>query len=471
MPENSGYGCVVPDVDDSRKREVLALRDTYLEMSLAAPKVVDRRVRDELLQLINHATTLSSWWRERLVCADLSARTTQELVKSLPITSRALVQDEFEEMKIYIPNTDLADYILQKTTGSTGQPVQVIKYNPLYSRDIDAITLLEWKWHQRDVRKKMGLFRLGSHDADFVKAGPPLEYLGEAAPMFQRSSVDRTRAELLDALFEHQPSYLLTNPLSLKLVAQAQLENPRRIAPIEQILTLADRVDDSLRDLVLHAFGAKIVDRYSSVEFGMIALQCPKHEHLHVIAPNVYVEAVDENDVAVPIGQPGRALITGLHGFAMPMLRYEQGDVITMGSRCDTGISWPVIEIVHGRVRSYVDGPDGDRKLLTLFTADFLLMREIQDFRLVKFDDCAVFIAQTRSVLTNEQRDRIVKSLHDDVFRSAIVVHFLTQREALRAPKWKVREIYIVPQPVPEDLTIYNVDAILERTDQISEGL
>ncbi len=469
MPNFTDYGCGVPEVDDARKKEVLALRDTYLEMSLLPERKLGEVVRKELLQLVQHATSVSPWWRDRLRDADLGSKSIQGLLRSLPISSRTFVQDEFEDMKIFIPQTDLADYILQKTTGSTGQPVQVIKYNPLYSRDIDAITLLEWKWHKRDVRKKMGLFRLGSQDADCVRAGPPLEYIGEAAPMFQRSSVDRTSEELLDALFQHQPSYLLTNPLSLKMVAQVQIESPRRIAPIEQILTLADRVDDSLRDLVRQAFGAAIIDRYSSVEFGMIALQCPQHNHLHVIAPNVHVEVVDDDDNPVPVGEPGRVLITGLHTFAMPMIRYEQGDIVTMGKPCDTGITWPVIESIHGRVRSYVDGPDGDRKLLTLFTADFLLMREIQDFRLVKFDDTAVFVAQTRAELTSDQVQRIEASLHKDVFRGNQSVRILTQREPLRRPVWKVREIYIVSRAANPQWTIADIDEILMWAESPAE--
>jgi len=455
----------VKDLTETRKVEVLALRDTYLKMSRTPMKELDLSLRDELIQLVRHSVNTSQWWRNQMKNANLNATSMQELVSTLPITSRSDVQDDFEEMKIYIPNTDLKDYILQKTTGSTGQPIQVIKYNPLYSRDIDAITLLEWKWHKRDVRKKMGLFRLGANDADEVRAGPPLEYLGNAAPMFQRSSVDRTTDELLDALVQHKPSYLLTNPMSLKLIAQAQMEKPRKISPIEQILTLADRVDDSLREIVLKAFNAKIVDRYSSVEFGMIALQCPEHNHLHVIVPNVHLEVVDEKNKPIPIGEPGRVLITGLHTFAMPMIRYEQGDIVTLGKTCDTGITWPVIESVHGRVRSYIDGPDGERKLLTLFTADFLLMREIQDFRLVKFNDEAVFIAQTRDELTDEQNLRIVKSLQNDVFRGDQRIRILTQRQNLRPPKWKVREIYLLEMNSDTNWQIEDIDKLLEESE------
>jgi phenylacetate-coenzyme A ligase PaaK-like adenylate-forming protein len=149
----------------------------------------------------------------------------------------------------------------------------------------------------------------------------------------------------------------------------------------------------------------------------------------------------------------------------MPMIRYEQGDIVTLGKTCDTGISWPIIKSVNGRVRSYIDGPNGERKLLTLFTADFLLMREIQDFRLVKFNDQAVFIAQTRDELTDEQNLRIVKSLQNDVFRGDQRIRILTQRENLRTPKWKVREIYLLDMNSDPNWKIEEIDKFLEESE------
>jgi phenylacetate-CoA ligase len=430
--------------EDKRKETVLALRDQYLNMSVTKDKKLEPILRQELVNVIDFAKAQSPWWAQRLSDVDTSFHSLSELVRTLPMTDRELIQNEFDNMKIQIPGTDPQDYGLQKTSGSSSHPVQVLKYWPTHSIDADAIVLMEWKWHQRDIRKKIGFFRLGAEDSDHAEIGSPLSYLGDAPNTFTRASVDRTPRELLDSLFQHQPSYLLTNPISLRLVAEEQKQRPMRIAPLEQILTLADRVDDSLRELVHEVFGAKIVDRYSSVEFGMIALQCPQHNHLHVISPNVYVEVVDENDEPVPVGMPGRILITSLHGFAMPLFRYDQGDIVTMGHKCDSGITWPVIESVHGRVRTYTDGPDGNRRLLTLFTADFLLMREILDFRVIKFDNDVVFVAQTREPLDNAALGRITKSM-EDVFRATLPVRIIETRETLMRPTWKAKEIYVVP--------------------------
>jgi len=450
--------------EDKRRETVLSLRDQYLNMSVTKNKLLEPLLRQELVNLIDFARVNSLWWRDRLTHVDTSIASLRELVKSLPMTDRDLIQNEFDNVKIHIPGTDPNDYGLQKTSGSSSHPVQVLKYWQTHSIDADAIVLMEWKWHQRDIRKKIGFFRLGAADSDHAEIGTPLSYLGDAPLTFTRASVDRTPRELLDSLFQHQPSYLLTNPISLRLIAEEQKERPMRIAPLDQILTLADRVDDSLRELVQEVFGANIVDRYSSVEFGMIALQCPKHNHLHVIAPNVYVEVVDENDEPVPIGTPGRILITSLHGFAMPLFRYEQGDIVTMGESCDSGITWPIIESVHGRVRTYTDGPDGSRRLLTLFTADFLLMREILDFRVIKFDAEVVFIAQTREPLDVVAKERIRKSM-EDVFRIELPVRIMETLEPLLRPTWKAREIYVVPGKPDANWTISDLHQVLAEVD------
>lgn len=451
--------------EDKRMETVLALRDQYLNMSVTKDKKLEPILRQELVNVIDFAKAQSPWWAQRLSDVDTSLHSLSELVRTLPMTDRELIQNEFDNMKIQIPGTDPQDYGLQKTSGSSSHPVQVVKYWPTHSIDADAIVLMEWKWHQRDIRKKIGFFRLGAEDSDHAEIGSPLSYLGDAPNTFTRASVDRTPRELLDSLFQHQPSYLLTNPISLRLVAEEQKQRPMRIAPLEQILTLADRVDDSLRELVHEVFGAKIVDRYSSVEFGMIALQCPQHNHLHVISPNVYVEVVDENDEPVPVGKPGRILITSLHGFAMPLFRYDQGDIVTMGHKCDSGITWPVIESVHGRVRTYTDGPDGNRRLLTLFTADFLLMREILDFRVIKFDNDVVFVAQTREPLDNAALDRISRSM-EDVFRAALPVRIIETRETLMRPTWKAKEIYVVPGSPEPHWDIAEFHKVLADTDK-----
>jgi phenylacetate-CoA ligase len=425
---------------------------------------------DELRHLLQHAATYSDWWQRHIGDVNLDAVTPIEMLAGMPVTTREFLQQHLDDMVVTVPGTPNSDYPVQKTSGSGGRPVQVVKYWPHYSVVIDSITILEWRWHRRDLSKRIGLFRLGAKAEDSVFPGPPLTYLGDMPPLFSRSSVDSTVDELLEALVRFQPGYLLTNPITLRLVALEQLRSPRPISPIHQIITLADRVSPELRELTRQAFGARIVDRYSSVEFNVIALQCPVHDHLHQIVPNVHIEVLDEYDQPVPHGQPGRAVITGLQGAATPLLRYELGDIITMADQpCDTGITWPVISDVHGRVRSSAIGADGSRKLITLFTADFLHMRQIREFRLVRFDDGAIVVVHVDDALNDTQRERLITSIQRDVFREPLPVTVLESLVPLSPPRWKVREIYFLTGKRDPHWTAGDIDQLLVKVDTAVE--
>ncbi|MEY3407336.1 MAG: hypothetical protein RL038_397, partial [Actinomycetota bacterium] len=364
---------------------------------------------ENLKNLIRLATANNPWWQERLRSLVTEDKNLQEIIAQLDFLTKAEVQNSRDQMAVRIPGSVLDDYSFQRTSGSTSQPLQILKYLPIYFRELDATAILEFRWQERDISKKWGFFRLGAGGTDAIPLGPPLEYLGKAPLAFQRSSVDSSPTELLDALEHHQPHYLLTNPVSLRLVIQEQLSNPRQIKNLEQVLTLADRVDVSLRQQVREVLGAKIVDRYSAVEFGPIALQCPVYEHLHVVSPLVYVEILNEENEPCGVGEPGRVVVTGLRTLAMPILRYEIGDIAEWGEACDSGINWPVISNIHGRNRTFSVGADGAPRLVTLFGADFMMMSEIMDYQVFKLNDAVVFAAQVRRELNESEKQRIVK--------------------------------------------------------------
>lgn len=437
---------------DPRQRDVLALRDHFLRHSVLPAEVAERSRVTDLRRLVDFTTSQSPWWKERLAQTKLQNNSVAEIVRTMPILTRDEIQTNFGDLLTRVPGSTDDDYLLQRTSGSTGQPLQIFKYAPIYTRLIDAVTLIEWEWHERDISKTFGLFRLGVEDSDDVQFGPPVSYLGTTGNVFQRASIAHSPDELLSALELHKPTYLLTNPVTWRLVCLEQLQSPKNIGQLEQVLTLADRVDQSLRDLTYEAFGAQIVDRYSSVEFGSIALQCGFAEHLHVVNPNVQVEIVDEDGRECAIGEPGRVLITGLHGYGMPLLRYAQGDIATWGEPCSAGITWPVIADIRGRQRTSVKREDGKEVLVTLFGADFMTIQTILDYRVVKFIDAIVFACQVRSELSPDEERRIADSLQK-AFRSAQRVVILAQSDELGHSNDKLQELWVVHRDLPAQIT------------------
>ena len=128
-----------------------------------------------------------------------------------------------------------------------------------------------------------------------------------------------------------------------------------------------------------------IADGYSATEIGPIALQCPLHTHYHVQSETVLVEILDEQGAPCAAGQVGRVVVTPLHNFAMPLLRYDIGDYAEVGLPCDCGRTLPVLSRIVGRASNRVVVlPTGERRYAYFGTAKIGEMRAIVLFQLVQ---------------------------------------------------------------------------------------
>ena len=108
------------------------------------------------------------------------------------------------------------------------------------------------------------------------------------------------------------------------------------------------------RELIELVFDCPVINEYGCAEFGIIAFECAKN-NLHITSENVYPEIINPDSQGV-----GQVIVTGLNNFAMPLIRYELGDLAKMGNGvCDCGISLPVMEKITGRIHDIIKTPDG----------------------------------------------------------------------------------------------------------------
>ena len=426
---------------ENRRRLVLHFRDQFLNLARTSSEEFDKYVFNELKNVVKFAKQRIPYYTnsfESIIDVDQTT-STAELLQSLPILSRRDVQENFDGLYFKSPDHDPNDYAIQSTSGSTGKPVSVMKFAPLYSAEYDALTLTEWQLNNRDTSKTISTFRIVDKEVDEVPLGPPLSYIGSTRLHTSRSVLKRTIPELLDELHRLRPDYLFVNGIVARQLALAQLESDYKPIKIEQFLTVSDRVDPQLRELIFDVFGGRIIDRYSSEEFGYIALQCPVHNHLHICSPSLIVEVVDEDGKACDVGVPGRVLVTSLHNFAMPLIRYDIGDIAEFGEPCEAGITWPVLNQVNGRVRDSITLPNGKFQLVTFFESKMLGNRKLRDFQIILFNDAIAFLYHVETELdTEEQRD--IQNEILDAFRLELPVVFRRMQSANWQNLWKRRE-------------------------------
>ncbi|MCE9661363.1 MAG: hypothetical protein K8R60_22785 [Burkholderiales bacterium] len=132
-------------------------------------------------------------------------------------------------------------------------------------------------------------------------------------------------------------------------------------------------------------FGREIEDNYSSQEIGVIALQCPAGDGLyHTMAESLVVEVLAEDGRPCGAGEVGRVVVTDLHNFASPLVRYEIGDWAEVGPPCPCGRGLPTLARILGRERNLLVKADGSRNWPLVGFHRFDQVAPVQQYQVVQ---------------------------------------------------------------------------------------
>jgi phenylacetate-CoA ligase len=341
----------------------------------------------QLGRLMSHAWRHSPFWRERL--ASVSERTPGGKgivsLSMLPVLTRNDLQGAFEAMRAHLPGWKPNMVHQTRTSGSTGRPVRSERFLPLYWPLHCAMLLTDNRWHRRDADQPIAVI-VDAPDGRHPAWDDVSRMLGHEGPTHLRNLIEHDPDTLVPWLADVKARYLATTPTMAMRLAEIAIARGVRIS-LAQIITFGETVKPELRQIVQNAFGARVTDRYSCEELGALALQCPKHDHYHVMAASVIVEIVDDQGHPCPPGEPGRVLLTGLQSFAMPLIRYEVGDYAEWGEPCDCGLTLPVIARIWGRERSFIRLPDGSLRLARLTGEYWREIAPVGEYRVVQYAD------------------------------------------------------------------------------------
>ena len=167
---------------------------------------------------------------------------------------------------------------------------------------------------------------------------------------------ERQAAELRRAHFE----ILGGLPASLAEAAEFLTEKDRVTMQPRIVVTGGETSTTELRKNLSEVFRAPVYDIYGTNEFIATAWQCPETGLYHVSDPTVVLEVVDEKGESVPPGEEGEVVVTGLHAFAMPFIRYRLDDLAVRGETpCPCGAPWSTLARILGRVSERFVLPDG----------------------------------------------------------------------------------------------------------------
>lgn len=326
------------------------------------PAIVRARQEVALHQIMDHAWRTVPFWRERFASCGLHPREliTLDNLSRLPLLTKAdirhhgdaLVSSEYPKAELH----------RRSTSGSTG--MSLVTYHDDRCQQLQrAATLRSDEWTG---------WRLGERIAA-VWGNPQIH--SDWKGRLRRALLDRHYAYLdtlkmdeaamdafVDTMLEVPPSMLYGHAHSLYLLASfVDARRPDASIRPKAILSTCMVLHDFERAKIEETFACRVTNRYGCEEVSLIACECERHEGLHVNSDCLYLEIIDDRGAACPPGQPGRVIVTDLTNRAMPLLRYEVGDMATWANApCSCGRTLPLLERIEGRVADYVVTSSGE---------------------------------------------------------------------------------------------------------------
>jgi phenylacetate-CoA ligase len=432
-------GLAWPGLGTQHGANILALLYQMEQSQWWTPTQLRNNQFRQLTPLVQHAFNTVPYYREhraawgigdkwRLDPASFSA--------ALPILTRTQVQARdaaFHSEKLPKGHGRIGETF---TSGSTGRPLKTLK-SSLAELIWQTITLRECLWH-RDFKKKIAIVTMDEDPNAAFPDGAEYPTWGSfATQAFETGPscvlhVSTKIHEQVDWLLRMQPDYLFTRAGNAQALAQHCLRENIAFPFLRQVMTFSDLLRPQARTVMREAWGVPVVDIYSSAEVGYIALQCPTSEAYHIQSEAVYVEIVDQDGAACGPGEVGQVVVTPLHNFAMPLLRYASGDLAEVGT-CECGRGLPVLKRILGRTRSPLALPTGEHvfpELQDLFlelpmVRQFQIRRRERDSLEVKLVAARELSADEIAILRGELQRRfhypfaVTVSYHDELARSA----------------------------------------------------
>lgn len=381
----------------------------------------------QISQVLRHALTTVPRYAETLRGLDIE-RLDWEGFRALPLLKRKDLQGAFDSLASRAIPASHGEVVDGLTSGSTGMPVRFLQ-TAVTQLFWNALTLREHLWQERDFSGKLAAIRIKAEARSWPDWGMPTAALFHTGPAVTLS-VQTPVAQQLDWLVRENPDYLVTHASNLLALAELSLHRGVRLPRLRQVRSFSEALSPHLREHVHAAWGVDVADCYSCNEAGYIALQCPEHDHYHVQAEHLLTEVLDDAGRACEPGETGRVVITTLHNFAMPLIRYELGDYAEVGEACACGRGLPVLRRIHGRRRNMLVLPDGSRHWPSFPAEVWREVAPVEQFRLIQraAEEIAVEYVMARD-LTPEETRRLEIALST---RFAYPFHFTwTRRETL----------------------------------------
>jgi phenylacetate-CoA ligase len=327
----------------------------------------------------------------------------------IPLLTKATIRRNYEDL--VSRDAPMRRTYTDTTSGSTGEPIQVMK-----DRGYDGWRVATMLYYYKET---LGVDFVGSRKV--ILGGPSRfprrEFVRSLGELLRNARRLNGRLLSEDAMERHvrrinsfRPEVIHGEAQGLYVLSRFVKRKGLSVRRPKAILSSDEPLHDYMRKEIEAAFGARVYDIYGAVEADPIAGEC-RSGSMHFFSYDTNVELLE----VAGSGGAREIVVTPLHNFAMPLLRYRMGDVVlSQAPTCHCGSVLPTIGKIAGREVDFFVREDGT----LVHGSAFLILGDakwVRAYQVIQED-----FRRIRVLLDSEKTDLAWQNHVEDEFRLAM---------------------------------------------------
>ncbi len=359
-------------------------------------------------------------------------------IQKVPVLTKSIIKQNFQ--KLIARNIPSGEALRASTGGSTGTPLEFL-------RDKKCIKLRRGQemffdnWMGYKIGQKIGYFVAGSHydgPVDHFKAKVKNATRDRMLSFDPHNITNTYIKSFIPQLIEFKPEMLKCFPNALTPLAIYLKKNNIKVPPVRSISCTGENLYQQQRDLFEDVFGGEVFEKVGTRESGVYACECRQHHGLHVFTEGAFLEIIKDNGEPAGEGELGKLYLTDLFNRAMPLIRYEIGDMAISGGerKCSCGSELPLIEKYLGRDRDIIVDVHGNPKPGYLFVETIKHMNLDAQFQIIQPEKNRLVVNVSQKSADAIELEKI-RTEFQNIIGQGVQIHFYFVDEIKRDPSGK----------------------------------
>ncbi len=360
-------------------------------------------------------------------------------IHEFPVINKNIINENYDDF-ISKPYKDKKLHKMS-TSGSTGTPFTILQNVEKRKRVIAELLYYNMKCGYKFGERQV-YFRVWT---DKNRKSSFKSFLQNLIPQDISNLSEENIEIILEKLKKDKHiSNILSYASTLEKLSSFAYENnykPEDFS-LKSIISSSEILKDETRQKLKDCFDCNIVSRYSNQENGVIAQECTKFKEMHINDVNYYIEFLKmDSDETAEEGEISRVVITDLYNYAMPMIRYDTGDLAVFSSTPKCEERGRVITEIYGRKVDSIFDTKGNMLSPHIITNNMWGIKNVKQFKFQQIGMTEYKIILNKIANTNINEEEIINKFRKLLGEnSKITIEYVEEIPILSSGKTKYIE-------------------------------